>query len=336
MTSSDAVRRGALGAWTEPLARTLARGRVSPAYLLEGGDPAALREAARTFAAALLCPSGRLGCTCASCGRVRAGRHRDLHVLRLDKATVISVAALEPVLASAHRSPLEGPRQVFLVDPADALEPEGVARYLKTLEEPPEGTVFLLLTTRPERLPDTVRSRCRRLQLPPLPESEIAALLVAKGSSPERAAAAARHATGSLERARRMDEAEIAARLADLWAAARGAEPRAARPVESVLAALESVAAQRSAGDDEGPSEAGPGERRREALRAVLQDLFHALGVEAREAAAGRPAFGGAVLSPRGGLDLLEAAGGLGAAVALNVSPPVALLDAVRALRAVR
>jgi hypothetical protein len=107
-----------------------------------------------------------------------------------------------------------------------------------------------------------------------------------------------------------------------------------ARTVDGVLAALESVAAGRTTGDDQERSEAGPGERRREALRSVLQDLFHALGVEGREAAAGRPAFGGAALSPRAGLDLLEAAGSLGGAVALNVSPAAALLDTVRVLRA--
>lgn len=333
MTSPEApgALPSALGAWAGPLARTLSSGRLSPAYLLEGADPVVLREAAGALAAAVLCPERRLGCACPSCARVRAGRHRDLHRLVRDKATVISVAALEPVLQRAHVRPLEGERQVFVVDPAEALEPEGVARYLKTLEEPPSGTVFLLLTTRPERLPDTVRSRCRRIALAPLDATEIVARLVAAGVAPERAAAAARAATGSLERARRLDEAEIPARLLDLWRCAAGAQPTAARTVEGVRTALEAVAAARGGADEE-PDDSRPAGRRREALRAALQDLLHALGVEGREAAAGRPAFGGVVLPPQAGLDLLEAAGGLGGAVALNVAPAAVLLEVVRAL----
>ncbi len=325
----------ALGLLRGPLERTLAVDRVSPAYLLEGPDLLLLRAAATALAAALLCPQGRLGCACVSCERARAGSHRDLTRLTRDKPTVISVAALEPVLAQAHRRPADGPRQVFVVEPADALEPEGVARYLKTLEEPPPTTVFLLLTTKPERLPDTVRSRCRRLAFPPLPLAEVATRLCARGIADADASTLARLAGGSLERALRLAGAEIPARVAELWAGARAGAPEAARTVERVLAALEVAAAERAETlDAESALEARGVDRKREALRSVLQDLLHALAVEAREAAAGREGFGRGGLGARAGVDLLERVGRLSAAVASNVTPSVVLHEAFAALRA--
>jgi DNA polymerase III gamma/tau subunit len=265
---------------------------------------------------------------------VRAGTHPDLLRLGRDKATVISVAALQPMLLQAHRRPGQGRHQVFEIEPADALEPEGVARYLKTLEEPPSGTVFLLLTTRPERLPDTVRSRCRRLGFPPLPGEEIAARLRARGQGGEAAAALARVASGSLERALRLADADVIARVGEAWQAAHAAEPCTGRTVDGLLAALEVAAATRTEAQQEDDAREGRGvDRRRESLRSVLQDLLHVVAVEAREAAAGRAAFGDARLAPRAALDLLERAGRLSAAVAANVTPAVVLHDLLGALR---
>jgi DNA polymerase-3 subunit delta' len=319
------------------LERTLATGRVSSAYLLEGPDGLALRSAAQELAAALICPEGRLGCPCASCVRVRAGTHPDLVRVRRDRPTVISVEALEPVLAQAHRLPGQGARQVFVIEPAEALEPEGIARYLKTLEEPPPTTVFLLLTTRPERLPDTVRSRCRRLGFPPLTEGEVAERLVAAGSDAASAARLARLASGSLDRAQRLAGADVPARLAEAWEAARAPTPGAARAVERLLAALEVSAEERAAALDAAePLEGRGSDRKNEALRSILQDLLHAVAVEARDAAAGRGGLDRRTLTPRAGLDLLERTGRLAAAVASRVSPSVVLHDLLQALEAAK
>lgn len=333
MTSSEGA--GLPQRLLAPLARTLASGRLSPAYLVEGSDAAAVRAAALAFAAAVLCPEGRIACSCRSCARVRAGTHRDLHRLRRDKPTVISVAALEPLLARAHSRPVEGARQVFVVEPADALEPEGVARYLKSLEEPPEGTVFLLLTTRPERLSDAVRSRCQRLGVPPLGDDDVRAALEQEGLAGLEAGAAARYATGALTRARRLAAAEVPQRLEELWQAAASGGPVVARAVDGALVALSASAGSAAPAEDREPGTEGAGATNvRESLRVVLQDLLHAAAVEGREAAAGREAFGARRITPAAGLTLIEAAGALSASVASNVSPAVVLTELVRALRA--
>lgn len=329
MTSSEPTQGGLLG----PLARALTAGRVSPAYLLEGSDPAGVRVAGLAFATALLCPQGRLRCDCRSCTRARAGEHRDLYRVRRDKPTVISVAALTPVLTRAHDRPVEGARQVFVVEPADALEAEGVARYLKTLEEPPEASVFVLLTSRPERLSDAVRSRCQRFHVPGLSEDEVRAALAEEGAEPGLAARAARAATGSLSRARRLLSQDVLQRVDELVEAARGRGPGVARAVESALSALRVAAAAAAPPEDSEPAgedDAGP--RDREALRALLHDVLHVVGVEACEAAAGRASFAGAGPAPAAALALLETSGVLGGATALNVNPSVVLTELARAL----
>ena len=99
------------------LRRTLAGGRLSPSYLLEGADAETLSEAARAFAAGILCEKGGACGTCRSCRRAISGSHLDLHLLSKDKPTVISVAALTPMLERAHMKPSEGSRQVFVIEP---------------------------------------------------------------------------------------------------------------------------------------------------------------------------------------------------------------------------
>jgi len=73
--------------------------------------------------------------------------------------------------------PTLGSRRVVIIDPADDLEKSASNALLKSLEEPPVGTFFLLVTHRPARLLATIRSRCRTLRFPALPDDEIAALL---------------------------------------------------------------------------------------------------------------------------------------------------------------
>jgi DNA polymerase-3 subunit delta' len=305
------------------LVATLRAGRISPSYLFEGSDAEALRASALAFAAAILCRRGGCG-RCRACRLARAERHPDLRVLVRDKPTVISVEALVPVLERAHQKPLEGERQVFVVDPADALEPEGVARYLKTLEEPPLGTVFVLVTTRAERLPDTVLSRCRRVRFPPPRAEDVAARLVAEGVEPDVARRAARWCAGSFARARRISTAGIGGRVDDLLDAARAEEPRVAAAATAIAKALE--AAGKSEEEDEGA-------RGREGQRVLLQDLLLALAVEARELAAERSSLLDGVAEASRATGLIEAFGSLSTAVASNVQPLVVLVEAAATLR---
>ncbi len=317
---------GPLGAALE---RTVRTDRLSPSYLFEGADDEVVREVALSFCARVL------GADVEGEARRRVERlvaqdaHPDLHTQGKDKATVISVAALSALLEQAHGAPVAGRRQVFLIDPAEAMEPQGIARYLKALEEPPGGTVFVLITTRADRLPETVLSRVQRIRIPPGSVEAIAARLREEGADAEEAERFARWAGGSLARARRFASTGVAEVVRALVGAARAVEPRTATAVEAALATL-----AKDAADFAEETEEGRPDRKRQAMRELLTDVLYALSVEARDVVSGRaaegllPGFG-----PDVGLRLLERLGAPVAAVAANVTPAVVLLETIRILR---
>ena len=211
-------------------------------------------------------------------GRVLSGEHPDVEIQTRDKATVISVAALSALLVRAHKTPFEAGRRVFIIHPADAMDPGGIARYLKVLEEPPPHAVFVLITAHPDRLPDAVRSRCQRFRFPPLSEDVMRVRLASLDGLDEAGAArAARLASGSWSRARRLATDETLSCMDALLACVKDGGRGAVGIVDGVVSELES-AAKAQAEDGEGAAHA------RTRMRHMLVDMLHALCVLARDA----------------------------------------------------
>jgi DNA polymerase-3 subunit delta' len=108
----------------------------------------------------------------------------------------------DSVISEASRSPFEGKSKVFILEEADRMNPTAQNALLKTLEEPGEATMFILLSAREEELLETVRSRCRVVHLRRVPEELIAKVLTDEGAPGERAMLAARVCEGDMHRAR--------------------------------------------------------------------------------------------------------------------------------------
>jgi len=138
---------------------------------------------------------------CAACTRIARGVHPDVLVLEPGDTGSIKIEQAREVVVRAGYRPFEGRRRVVIIDEADALVPAAQNALLKTLEEPPSLSVFILVTARPDVLLPTVRSRCPRLDFRPLSPNEIADALVARGESETAARAVAATADGSLGRA---------------------------------------------------------------------------------------------------------------------------------------
>jgi len=130
---------------------------------------------------------------------------------------------------AAYR-PFEGRCRVVIIDAAEALVSQAQNALLKTLEEPPSASVFILVTAQPDLLLPTVRSRCPRLRFGPLPDEIIVSALVRSGSTEARARSVVQNAEGSLRRAQELvaedliEGREVAQRL--LLQAAATADPR--------------------------------------------------------------------------------------------------------------
>ncbi|HEX9410204.1 MAG TPA: hypothetical protein VF986_00690 [Actinomycetota bacterium] len=216
----------------EQAAGFLARALANPhhAYLFAGPEGSGKRLGMRAFAAALLCPRGGCG-ECRDCRLALGERHPNMLVLEPGGPDIlVGKDAGDPNTARwfasrAYLTPLEPGRKVMVVLQADRLRVEAADVLLKVLEEPPTETVFLLLSARPDDLPDTVRSRCQEVSFPPLSEEFVVGTLVAEGFEEQRARLACRLAGGNLGRARRLaaDGRQLAAFREDALAAARQA-----------------------------------------------------------------------------------------------------------------
>ena len=188
----DAVKRHFTAAVTSD--------RVSHAYMLTGEDGMGKGALASVFAAMLLCERDHLHpCgICHACRQVRAGTHPDLIRVTHEKPNSISVDEVrEQICAEAVIRPFSGKKRVFIVPEAEKMTPQAQNALLKTIEEPPEYVVILLLTESEEALLETIRSRCVKLKMRPVPEQELRrALFSGGGISEEDAALAVSFARG--------------------------------------------------------------------------------------------------------------------------------------------
>jgi DNA polymerase III subunit delta' len=178
--------------------RSAAR-RPVHAYLLHGPTGSGKRAAARGFAAALLCPQGGCG-QCNVCRRALSGAHPDLVVVEREGAS-ISVADAQRIVTRAQRRPLEASRQVLMVTDVH-LARESAPALLKTVEEPPPSTVFVLVA---DDLPPnvaTIVSRCVQVSFDPVPHGALVDWLEARGVEPDHAESVASASGGRLDRAR--------------------------------------------------------------------------------------------------------------------------------------
>lgn len=160
----------------ELLQRSLERGRLGHAYLFSGARMAEMEALARALAATLNCanPSARAAnglpldaCdVCPSCRQTLGDVHADVHWLRPEsKLRIIRVEQMREFLRTLHMKATGTGWKLGIVAGADRMRVEAANTFLKSLEEPPPRSVLLLLTTEPERVLDTLRSRCLRLNL---------------------------------------------------------------------------------------------------------------------------------------------------------------------------
>jgi DNA polymerase-3 subunit delta' len=180
-----------------------AAARPHHAYLLAGPEGGGKQLGARAFAAALLCKRGGCG-ECRDCRLALEDKHPNESVVEPEGRDIHVDTVRSEIWHPAYRTAPEPGRKVFLLREADRLNPAAADVLLKVLEEPPADAVIVLLSARPDELPETVVSRCHVVSFLPLSEDFVVSALTAEGADPPRAALAARLAGGNLGRARRL------------------------------------------------------------------------------------------------------------------------------------
>jgi DNA polymerase-3 subunit delta' len=187
------------------------------AYLFVGQRGSGKRAAARAFAAMLLSDGLPDESSARAVALCLEEKHPDLVVVQPEGAR-ISAPQARAIVRAAARSPVEGTRQVLVLCEMDRIE-QVAPILLKSIEEPPDATVFVLLAE--EVVPDlvTLASRCVRIDFRPLAEQVVLDRLLAEGVDPVRAADAAAAAGGDLDRARLLATDDHLARRRDAWRA---------------------------------------------------------------------------------------------------------------------
>ncbi|MDN6325382.1 MAG: DNA polymerase III subunit delta', partial [Corynebacterium sp.] len=202
-------------------ARSAGRGEGASAAMTHSwlftGPPGSGRSvAAKAFATALVCEDPDVpGCRrCDGCRSAAAGSHPDITWVHTD-GVVIQVSEAREVIKTAAAMPTVAPWRIVVFEDADRFNDSSANALLKSIEEPPERTVFILCapSTDPEDIAVTLRSRCRHLYVPTPSRDEVEAVLLADerlGLSPEQAAWAAEVAGGHIGRARHLASEEKA------------------------------------------------------------------------------------------------------------------------------
>lgn len=197
--------------------------RLAHAYILLGPEGSGKVSFALQLARTLLC---RSGCkpsapNCKTCRQIESGNHPDVHILapRSTGGNVL-IADTREMRREAYMARFQGDHKIFVVDQADRMTEAAQNQVLKVLEEPPSGTLILLLAASISGLMETVVSRCAVIRLGGLSEEAVRARLAESMEvSEDQAAWAARFSRGSLARAQRLLNAD-ARRFNDLIARA--------------------------------------------------------------------------------------------------------------------
>jgi DNA polymerase-3 subunit delta' len=235
----------------------IAAGKLPHALLFSGDAGVGKGTTARALALALNCEAkpGE-GCgTCGPCAKIAGGTHPDVHVIAPEGAgnqiTIDPIRALAQVMGFA---PHEGRARVVILEDAHRLNIQAANAFLKTLEEPPARTYFVLVTSAPEQLLVTIRSRCQKVLFGALPPDELAAILARAGATPERARIAALLSGGSVTRATELLDGDVLDRRRKIvglivraahapgWKAAIDTASELAASKEDIVATLEMLA----------------------------------------------------------------------------------------------
>ena len=193
----------------EPIAAALrnavTHGRLGQAYIFAGPRGVGKTSMARILAKTLNCPNVKDATPCNECEICRAvGVGEDVDVLEIDGASHRTVDEIQPIIGNLLYPPIRSPHKIYIIDEVHMLSRHAFNALLKSIEEPPPYVIFIFATTEPQKVPETVRSRCQHFDFRPLTPRHIYRRLshVAEGEGitvePGLLRRVARFATGSM------------------------------------------------------------------------------------------------------------------------------------------
>jgi DNA polymerase-3 subunit gamma/tau len=159
----------------QALRNSIRSGRVAHAYLFTGARGVGKTSSARIFAKALNCPNAIDGVPCNDCEICRGiSAGTDVDVLEIDGASNRGIDDIRQLRSNVNVKSMRSPYKVYIIDEVHMLTKEAFNALLKTLEEPPPNVKFIFCTTEPNKVPDTILSRCQRFDFGVISTPQIA------------------------------------------------------------------------------------------------------------------------------------------------------------------
>ncbi|HEY6368007.1 MAG TPA: DNA polymerase III subunit delta' [Candidatus Binatia bacterium] len=200
----------------ETLRLALAHGRLHHAYLFVGAAGLGKKTIGLSLAKAIHCSvaSGDFCGECADCARIQDGNHPDVRLIEpLAGKKEISIQQIRELEKELNLRSFSGNKKIVILDPATLMNLSAQNALLKTLEEPPNDSLLILIAASVGELLPTLRSRCLRVSFAPLAQDQVVAFLVSEKKVPvEEAKVLAAMSKGSLEAVAAVDSQELLAR----------------------------------------------------------------------------------------------------------------------------
>ncbi len=221
------------------LLHAFSNNKLAHAYLFSGFDGIGKRLMALALARLIFCDESN-GCgECNACRRINHNNHPDLHIIETD-GQFIKIEQIRDLQRALAFHPLEAKRHIVLIDAAERLHPNAANALLKTLEEPTHDTIIILLSSQPQSLIPTVRSRCQHLPFSRLRQADIDNVLQSQITDETERSILAALAQGSLNKAFGTDRDFYLNTRRDLFVRISRLQPASVLPMLDLAAELSS------------------------------------------------------------------------------------------------
>ena len=161
------------------LDKIAAEDNVLNSYLFLGKDGIGKKEIALEFAKKILCPTKNEICNCKSCICFESNNHPDIQILNLDGET-LKINTIREMIQNIYEKPILSNKKIYIINDSDKMTKEAQNSLLKTLEEPPEYAVIILIASNLNLLLNTIKSRCTKIVFEDLSQNEIEEILKEK------------------------------------------------------------------------------------------------------------------------------------------------------------
>lgn len=153
---------------------------VLHSYMFIGPEGIGKKEIAKEFAKQILCQTKKDNCSCKSCISFDSGNNPDFTLIQED-GNYIKIGQIRELIEKVYEKPIESNKKVYIIDNSDKMNPEAQNALLKTLEEPPEYIVIILITSNADNILNTVKSRCIKVSFEKISNEDIKTILNERG-----------------------------------------------------------------------------------------------------------------------------------------------------------